>query len=93
MGYVATIVDNATGESRECEMEIEWHDASEFWWTEGNFGCDCNRMLTFERAGGREPDEDEVQCVYPGFERRHRYSVPHVTLANGSRVAIDKASP
>lgn len=90
MSYVATIVDNATGERREAPMDLEWHDeGSEFWWTEGNFGCDCNRFLEYERAGGREPDEDEVKCIFPGFESRHRFSVPFITFPDGSRVKID----
>lgn len=48
-----------------------WHDV--FWWTEGNMGCDCNRHLTFERAHGREPADEELVCggvllgtPYPG---------------------------
>ena len=35
-------------------------EASTFIWSEGNFKCDCNRQLFFNRAKG-EPDED-VEC-------------------------------
>jgi hypothetical protein len=32
-------------------------DADDFWWTEGNGACDCNRGDFFARAGGEEdPD-------------------------------------
>ena len=30
---------------------LEWQDGSEYWWSEGNFGCDCNRALMLYRAG------------------------------------------
>lgn len=30
----------------------------DFNWSEGNYSCDCNRHLFFERAGGVEPYED-----------------------------------
>lgn len=34
-----------------------WED--EFWWTEGNAGCDCNRRLLWARAV--EPHEAEPE--------------------------------
>lgn len=34
----------------------QWH------WTEGNFGCDCNRGLFFYRAMGLEEPENEHAC-------------------------------
>lgn len=39
--------------------------ADEFWWTEGNMGCDCNRRLCFARAAG-EPD-CEMTCGHTEF--------------------------
>lgn len=33
---------------------------SEFWWEEGNGGCDCNRELCFEYAGSPEEDESQI---------------------------------
>lgn len=36
-------------------------EATEYYWTEGNASCDCNRHLEFERAGGVEPD-DHMEC-------------------------------
>lgn len=53
---------NASGEVRIVKdgssFPYENHD---YMWTEGNYSCDCNRHLFFERAVGREPDED-VPC-------------------------------
>ena len=31
-------------------------DPSSFWWTEGNFGCDCNRAKFLPEAWGVEDD-------------------------------------
>jgi len=39
--------------------------ADEFWWTEGNMGCDCNRALCWTRAHG-EPDADD-ECGHSRF--------------------------
>tara|TARA_R110000868_G_scaffold13885_2_gene64485 strand:- start:185 stop:454 length:270 start_codon:yes stop_codon:yes gene_type:complete len=45
------------GEQRTVvDEDSEYADGAEFWWTEGNGGCDCNRGLYFERAAGRDPD-------------------------------------
>jgi hypothetical protein len=47
----------STGEEVTIENEAAWlgppeRESLEFWWTEGNGGCDCNRSLYFERAKG-----------------------------------------
>ena len=58
--YRVLLRRNADGTERwvDYEYEIEPHD---YLWTEGNYGCDCNRHLFFELAGGSEADED-VPC-------------------------------
>jgi len=39
-----------------------------FVWRDGNYRCDCNRILFFERAGGVEPDlEKDDPCGYTAF--------------------------
>ena len=48
-GYIARIQKVATGETRDCPMD---YDFSEFEWTDGNYGCDCNRKIFFDRAKG-----------------------------------------
>ena len=36
--------------------EYGWDtDGSDFIWSDGNYACDCNRHLFFERAGGNDP--------------------------------------
>mgnify|MGYP001592538114 CR=1 FL=1 len=38
-------------------------DDDEFWWTEGNAGCDCNRWLMLGREYPElEVEDDAVQC-------------------------------
>lgn len=59
MGYLILIRNNATGEERWRSCEFPWDDASEFWWTEGNMGCDCNLFAEFARAAGEEPEGDD----------------------------------
>jgi hypothetical protein len=47
----------STGEIRTYHHESEW---SEFLWTDGNFGCDCNRELFFEDAN--DPEFENTKC-------------------------------
>lgn len=57
------ITDEATGETvvyrDEQEYSEEWDDEDPnptlFIWEEGNYSCDCNRRLFFERAKGNDP--------------------------------------
>jgi len=62
---VARIRKNATREVREKEGYLAFHEGDnlpyEFIWTDGNYCCDCNRELFFERAKGNE-DFDQEQC-------------------------------
>ena len=55
---IAHIKKTTTGETRE--HLIEDYDDSNFIWEDGNYACDCNRELFFERACGKEPDD--VNC-------------------------------
>ena len=83
--YDAVIVNNETGEARTYRMNVDWDDSNDsghiYWWTEGNFGCDCNRALEFMRAG------DEEECDESCGESR--FSVPHVVLPDGRIIPID----
>ncbi len=49
---------NKDGVIREIPNE-KWDD---YLWAEGNYSCDCNRHLSFERAIGNDPDFDEAPC-------------------------------
>jgi hypothetical protein len=93
MGYEVTIRKNDTGEVRRYAMDFDW-DKDEgqtdlFWWTDGNFGCDCNRGSSFLRAGGPGPADDphwnnvEFDCGHEG------YTVLHAYLPDGRVIPID----
>lgn len=61
MTYTAVIQKVETGETAE-RAYPNWQTADFSWWTEGNFSCDCNRELEFERGLGHDPDLDSVEC-------------------------------
>ena len=52
-----TITKKRTGEAVSYEEDGMIDDNVKFLWTEGNYGCDCNRGLFFHRAKGL-PDTD-----------------------------------
>lgn len=86
MAYQVEITDTVRGETRLAKMDdLDWHSASDYWWTEGNFCCDCNRGDVWTRAGGEEPGENDYPC---GYERFH---VAHAILEDGTLVKIDDA--
>lgn len=43
---------------------------NEFWWTDGNAGCDCNRLLFFERAEKKEVKTSKPICGSVAFKVR-----------------------
>lgn len=46
--YYVEITHIASGETRRMKQkDILWGEGSEYWWSEGNFGCDCNRADEF----------------------------------------------
>ena len=49
-----------TGETRIHEDTYPYKIDSRFIWEEGNYSCDCNRNLFFERAGGNEPSHTSI---------------------------------
>lgn len=66
------IRNDKTGEVREYEsheiLGLGEESPSDFIWTEGNFSCDCNRYLFFQRAKGES--EDERGCGEEGYSVR-----------------------
>ena len=83
MSYKVFIVLNATGEGRWFESETPWSEGCEYLWTEGNFGCDCNRALFFYDWGA---EADNYGCGDAAF------SVPYAELPNGRRIMLDERS-
>ena len=68
MAVNIAIRNNKTGEVRvHRDPDATWWSHSEFAWTEGNFGCDCNRHLVFLWAAG-EDEADEAESVPCGHE-------------------------
>lgn len=69
------IKDTETGEQRTYVFDypkFDWtmddwgDDGSEtFMWSEGNYGCDCNRGLFFAEAGGA--DDPDAWCGHDRF--------------------------
>lgn len=58
MPFEVRLRNNATGEIRTVRFDFEYDEYS---WTDGNFGCDCNRSDFFAEAGGEEVD-DQSPC-------------------------------
>ncbi|HEX9812083.1 MAG TPA: hypothetical protein VGA88_08365 [Burkholderiales bacterium] len=81
--YKVLLRNNYTSEERWVNYDMPWDGGSVFLWTEGNYGCDCNRHLFFERAFGREPDDDEHVC---GDEK---YTAVCAELPDGKRHELD----
>ena len=55
------ITEVASGET----VTVEWvgpEDGAEFWWEDGNGGCDCNRWICFQRARGLDPWNGDAFC-------------------------------
>lgn len=71
MSYKILICNNASNEERLCEIDGEWGEASEYLWTEGNYGCDCNRHLFFERSKGLKPSIDDAKCGESQYSIRY----------------------
>ena len=89
MGYKVAIRKNETGEVRVYDVGYSDWDTPDghndlFWWTEGNFGCDCNRFASWMRAGGEDPGEEDWPCG------NMRYTVLYADLPDGRRIEIDR---
>jgi hypothetical protein len=82
MSYKVAIRRNKSGEVRIVEMGTDWHEASEFWWTEGNMGCDCNRHDVFQGAVDDEPD-DFYPCGHT------EYTALYAEMPDGTRIKLD----
>lgn len=84
-----TIKDRRTGEvvTNHKPRLSGWDpEGSHYTWSEGNYSCDCNRSRVFERAKGREPEEDETKCLYEDFPGGRRYVVLSIRLESGEEV-------
>lgn len=78
-----------TGEVREYRTE-ECEDGVGYQWTDGNYGCDCNRERFFLRAGGEEDVADEALHAQ-GRCSTGRYVVESITKESGEVIYRDGA--
>lgn len=84
--FNVAIRKNDTGEIRVYRNDMAWQpDHSHWHWTEGNYGCDCNRHLFWQYADGVEPENADWdhECGTLSF------SVLYAELPNGERIPID----
>jgi hypothetical protein len=65
---IISIIRNSDGLLRTYVEDFEW--LGEYIWAEGNFSCDCNRGLFFDRAGGDEPEWAAHDCGETGYSIR-----------------------
>lgn len=81
--YHVAIRNNTTGEERLYRHDMAWDDdgSSMYQWTDGNYGCDCNRELFWHRAVGDEAEE--FACGTEVF------SALYAELPDGTRIEID----
>ncbi len=85
---IINIKNNKTGEIRKfVEKDGDWDHRLEWFWTEGNYGCDCNRALMFARAN----NEDETEAWEQGCGDGVAYSIPFVELADGTKINVEEA--
>lgn len=80
--YKVEIRRNSDGVVRDYSEDVPWDDCSDYMWSDGNYGCDCNRGLFFDRAANEE--NDDVPCGTSQFSVR-------ITAEDGSLLYQDDA--
>jgi hypothetical protein len=71
-GYTLEFLDTATGASVQvgCDDSLFSHDEDgefdDFWWSEGNGSCDCNRNLFWNDKTGECGDMIRLNIIDPG---------------------------
>jgi hypothetical protein len=76
--YKVLMRDNKTKQEKLVSLNLEWHEASKFWWTEGNFACDCNREEVFY-----DVENDNTECG------NSRFIAIYAELETGEKVYLD----
>ena len=85
--YYVTIRDRKTCDVSRTAINLPWDESSEFWWSEGNFSCDCNRGDVFHDGMGIK--RRDYPCVNVEFPNG-RFEVVSVELEGGSVVYGDR---
>ena len=85
MPYTVHIRNNETNEIREYVHPQQWYDQCAYMWEDGNYSCDCNRALFFERAIGADESEAwESRCG------SGKFTILKVVLEDGEILNIDE---
>lgn len=86
-GYIlVTIRKNATGEERTYRHDMRWEaEGDQYMWSEGNYSCDCNRYLFFQRA--HDEDEEDFECGDTA------YTVVKIVTDDGAQVYAEGSTP
>ena len=84
MSYDILIRKNETGEIRRYTFDwVSWDEETDpYWLTDGNYGCDCNRHLAFERAVGNN-EFIKAPCG------EGAYSILKAILPDGKEIPVD----
>lgn len=82
MSYIVAIRKNDTGEIHLYNdlFEYDNEDCMIWQYTEGNFGCDCNRELFWYRADGIETIDNKHTCT------DDRYSIVYIERSDGTQI-------
>lgn len=80
--YDVYIRRNADGLVHVYHYDGPWEEHSDYMWFEGNYACDCNRYLFFQRAAD-EPESDDRQCGETA------YFIEKFVLSDGSEIPGD----
>lgn len=78
MAYSVLFTEVCTGNQSVVLYEYDWE--SDFWWSEGNMSCDCNRCLEFLRGQGIE--DEKINELEPRCGQGN-YSVEIFDCTNG----------
>jgi hypothetical protein len=85
------MIDTKTGERAVYRDKTGWDDEDGFFsfnWAEGNYSCDCNRHLFFERALGRKSGQDcESECS------EGRYRIERIVRLSDGVTVYEEAAP
>ena len=81
--YHFVIRENSSGESIRERCWGPWTEGTEFFLTEGNLGCDCNRDSLWREAHGLLEREDSV-CLGRG-----KYTITKIEFDDGEVMEVE----
>lgn len=83
-GFNAKVLIRRNSDGRVVEYTGDaCKDTSVYQWTEGNYGCDCNRHIFFELSYDDNPDSDEEVEIEEIPCGETRYSIQMYDIATG----------